>query len=390
MDRLPTVHQRGARRWLSHGGHEAVNSHPHHRVRRREWSEDVPGSSSLGLITLDGSQGEGGGQVLRSALSLSLLTGRPFLMTRIRANRDRPGLRPQHLAAVNAAAELGHARVEGARIGARTLSFEPGTVEPRDLSFDIGTAGATALVLQTLHLPLALKAESPVRLSLTGGTFNTHAPSFPFLQASWTRTMASLGLPVAVAMPTAGFYPQGGGRLEAWIEPGTPQAWTALDRGPRVSLTVTVGTAKLPDRRIAERMAERARELLAEHEIEPEFNLTPWSSRGPGAAISLCAAYQGFHAAFIGLGEPGKPAEQVADEAVEAFLTHERSLGVVDPHTADQLLLPLAFAEGRSVYTVSAVTEHLRTNARTVRAFLDRPIRIEEPRADQPGRVIVG
>ena len=140
-------------------------------------------------------EGEGGGQILRTALTLSLLTGRPFRIVKVRANRDKPGLRPQHLTAVQAAAELGDAEVSGAEVGSRDLTFRPGPYTPRDLSFDIGTAGSTALVLQTLHLPLALRADRPVRLTLTGGTFNATAPSFPFLEATWRAHLAALGMP---------------------------------------------------------------------------------------------------------------------------------------------------------------------------------------------------
>jgi RNA 3'-terminal phosphate cyclase (ATP) len=177
------------RRWLAHSAHPNVAS-PH--VRNRPWRRDIEDfkvipavrSSSeddRDRVTLDGSRGEGGGQILRTALTLSLLTGRPFRMVKIRANRDKPGLRPQHQKAVEAAAALGQARVTGGSVGSRELTFSPSTYAPRDLSIDIGTAGSAGLVLQTLHLPLALKAESPARLALTGGTFNPKAPAFPFL-----------------------------------------------------------------------------------------------------------------------------------------------------------------------------------------------------------------
>ena len=173
----------GGKRWTKHGGHAGVGT-PHSVGERGGCVAKAKGS---GMVNLDGSRGEGGGQILRTALTLSLLTGRPFQIRQIRANRDRPGLRPQHLAAVQAAAELGHAEVSGASVGSRTLTFRPGEVEPRDLTIDIGTAGATALVLQTLHLPIALRAESGVRLTLEGGTFNLAAPSFPFLAETWAR-----------------------------------------------------------------------------------------------------------------------------------------------------------------------------------------------------------
>jgi RNA 3'-terminal phosphate cyclase (ATP) len=342
-------------------------------------------------ITIDGSLGEGGGQVLRTALALSLLTGRPFRMIKVRANREKPGLRPQHLMAVEAAAALG-GEAEGAVVGARELSFRPTEVVPRDLTFDIGTAGATSLVLHTLHLPLALRAESPVRLTLVGGTFNTRAPSFPFLQETWREHMARLGLTVAVKMAAAGYYPRGGGRLEVWIEPGTPHAITVLDRPPLSRLTGVAGTTNLdPRRRIGERLRDRALELLADVglEVDAEVDVVAWHGPGQGTALALTAHHGCVNATTVGLGERGKSAERVADEAVEELLAYEEAEGAVDPHSADQLLLPLALAEGRSTYTVTEVTEHLRTNARIIGLFLDRPIRIEEE-GEQQGRVIVG
>jgi RNA 3'-terminal phosphate cyclase (ATP) len=293
--------------------------------------------------------------------------------------------------AVRAAAALGRAEVTGDAPGSRELSFRPTEVEPRDLAFDIGTAGSTAMVLHTLHLPLALKARRPLRLTLTGGTFNTRAPSVPFLEQTWQPVMAELGLRVALAMPSAGFYPVGGGVLEAWIEPARrPSAWACVDRGPLAAIHGVAGILNLPGRSIAERLRDRAAERLADRGLDATIRLVEWSGRGRGAALSLTAAHARFPATFVGLGERGKPAEVVADEAVEDLLAYEAAAGAVDPHTADQVLLPLALDEGRSIYTVAEVTEHLRTNARTIRAFLDHPIRIEEPDGDRPGRVIVG
>jgi RNA 3'-terminal phosphate cyclase (ATP) len=343
---------------------------------------------------LDGSHGEGGGQILRTALSLSLLTGRPFQIKRIRANRDKPGLRPQHLKAVESAAALGNAEVSGAQVGSRELTFRPGDYEARDLSIDIGTAGSTSLVLQTLHLPLAVRAGSAVRVVLTGGTFNPKAPAFPFLDRTWRAYLAAFGMPVALVMPAAGFYPRGGGRLDAWIEPANPQPWIQLDRGRLVRIRGMAGVANLSDD-IAARMRDRALQRLEEQGVSADVSIEAvrWSSPGRGAALGLVAEHErGVPATFVGLGERGKPAEEVADEAVDELLAFEAvDDGAVDPHSADQILLPLALSEGRSIYTVAEVTEHLRTNARTIRAFLDRPIQIEEPELEgQPGRVIVG
>ena len=380
--------------WVTHARHDGPA--PHRGVGRpsvgpklgRFAVESGPGSR---LVTLDGSGGEGGGQILRSALTLSMLTGRPFRIVKIRANRDKPGLRPQHLKAVEAAASLSGAEVVGGSIGSRDLTFRPGPLQPRDLRVDIGTAGATSLVLQTLHLPLALRSESPVRLTLAGGTFNESAPSFPFLEATWRAHMASLGMPVALSMPSAGYYPAGGGTLEAWIEPATLLPMVLENRGDLVKIRGMAETTNVPTG-IARRMADRAIEGLAARGLSVEVEVGNTPGPGQGASITLIAEFTGaLPVTFVGLGKRGKPAEVVADEAVTELIDHlETGEGAVDLHSADQLLLPLAFAPGRSIYTVTRVTDHLRTNVETIRAFLDRPIRIEESREGSVGRVMVG
>jgi len=242
-------------------------------------------------------------------------------------------------------------------------------------------------LLQTLHLPIAMRAQSGVRLTLAGGTFNRCAPSFPFLESTWRGYMSLLGLPVALSMPAAGFYPKGAGRLEAWIEPGTPRSLTLTERPPLRSIRGFAAVSQL-DPNIADRMRQRAEKRLRAAGLEPEIEAGAWDSSDPGAAIVLTAEHSAMMTSFVGLGERGKPSEAVADEAVDEFLAFEESPGAVDPHSADQLLLPLALAAGPSEYTVTAITEHLRTNAATIQAFLDRPIRIEE-RADGFGRVLV-
>ncbi len=378
-----------SRRWVAHGRHDVL-SRPRRSVGEGPSPELrlVSTSSSGRMIELDGSRGEGGGQILRTALSLSLITGKPFRITRIRANRDVPGLRPQHAAAVEAAAKLGSAEVRGGAIGSKELTFRPGEVSAADFTHDIGTAGSTALVLQTIALPIALKAVKAVRVSLKGGTFNLAAPSFPFLETCWRAHLAGLGVSIGLTMPAAGFYPQGGGRVEAWIEPARPKSRTIRDRGPLQAVRGEAGVCRLGRGAVAERMRDRAVALLADRGIEAEVRLVEWDGPAPGAALSLTADHEHTRASFVGLGARGKPAEAVAAEAVAQLLAFEDAQGAVDPHSADQLLLPLALAEGPSEYTVTEVTEHLRTNVHTIRAFLDREIRVVEDDGGG-GRVVI-
>ncbi len=386
------------RRWTAHSAH-AAGAAPHRLGRTRpKHAQEIAlvtrrahSRGNEDHVELDGSRGEGGGQILRTALALSLITGQPFRIIKIRANRSNPGLRPQHCQAALAAAELGQAEMTGATVGARELTFVPGEYEPRDLTIDIGTAGSTSLVLQTLHLPLALRCSQPVRLVLTGGTFNPKAPAFAFLASTWRAHLAELGMLVALSMPIAGFYPRGGGRLEAWIEPARPRPITAPARGPLKRVYGAAGVANLSDD-IARRMRDRAIECLNAHGIAAEIDLVRWSSPGQGAAVSLVAEHNGIApATFVGLGERGKRSEAVAEEAVTELLAFEAvDQAAVDTYSADQILLPLALAEERSEFTASAITEHLRTNAQTICAFLDRSITIDEPPTEsEPGRVVV-
>jgi RNA 3'-terminal phosphate cyclase (ATP) len=198
-------------------------------------------------------------------------------------------------------------------------------------------------------------------------------------------------MPLALTMPAAGFYPRGGGRLEAWVEPAKLRPWTQTGRGPLHRLRGVAGVANLRDD-IARRMRDRAIQRLEAHGLPAEIEMVHWPSPGQGAALSLTAEHEAATpATFVGLGARGKPSDAVADEAVDQLLAFEAVAGAaVDPHSADQILLPLALAPGRSEFTVSEVTEHLRTNADTIGAFLDRSITIDEPPGeDQPGRVVI-
>jgi RNA 3'-terminal phosphate cyclase (ATP) len=387
------------RRWRAHAAHSGI-AIPHERVRPwagdreelRVVSAETPSRDDRrGEVVLDGSRGEGGGQILRSALTLSLLTGRPFRMTKIRANREQPGLRPQHHQAVEAAASLGAATVSGSVVGSRQLTFRPGAYTARDLSIAIGTAGSAGLVLQTLHLPLAMKTDRRVQLVLSGGTFNPKAPAFPFLDWTWTAFLAAFGSPISLKMLAAGFYPRGGGRIEALIEPAELAPFQQIARGPLRKIRGVAGVANLRED-IAARMRDRAIARLEEQGLSAEIELVRWPSPGQGAAIALVAEHEGsVPATFVGLGERGKMAETVADEAIDELLEFESVRNAaVDPHSADQILLPLAFAPGRSEFTVSMVTEHLRTNVETISAFLDRAIYLKESGADnEPSRVVI-
>lgn len=331
-----------------------------------------------GPLTIDGSQGEGGGQILRTALALSLCRGRAIRLNRIRAARARPGLRPQHLAAVKAAALLSGARVEGAEPGSMELLFTPGPVRPGEYRFDIGTAGSTILVLQTL-LPALAGAPQPSRLVLEGGTHNPRAPSFAFLERAYLPLLRRMGARVAARLARPGFYPAGGGRLEVEIEPAALSPLMLEARGRLLGIRAHVLIARLP-RHVAEReLAVLARALDPPPEAGWVEAVT--ASRGPGNAVVVEVESREITEIFTGFGERGVPAETVAG-GVAAAVRRYLAAGVpVGEHLADQLLLPLALAGGGALRTLRP-TRHALTNIAVIERFLPLRFRCEELAAD--------
>jgi RNA 3'-phosphate cyclase len=327
------------------------------------------------MIQIDGSQGEGGGQVLRSALALSILTGERFRIDRIRAKRSKPGLRPQHLAAVKAAAKISQAAVEGAESGSGTLFFEPGRVRAGKYHLDIGTAGSTSLVLQTVFVPLSL-AKGSSTVTLTGGTHVPYSPCYHFLEMHWLPFLISSGYSASIEMEQAGYYPEGGGKVRAVIRQAKNIAPLQLvDRGKLLSIQGVSAVSNL-DSAIAKRQ-----KLQALRRLEPVFSdvkIKDMSlpSPGKGTFILLLAQFENSRGCFFSLGQIGKRAERVADEAVEALEDFLESDGTVDPYLADQLLLPLVFASGESQVKTSRVTKHLLTNAAIIEQFTNARILI--------------
>lgn len=337
------------------------------------------------MIKLDGAMGEGGGQILRSALALSLLTGKPFHLRRIRARRPKPGLQPQHLMSVRAAMAVGQAEAHGASLGSAELTFWPGSVQSSDYRFDIGTAGATGLVLHTLYLPLALRGSRTSTLTLVGGTHVSTSPCFHFLETTWRPFMERFGMSIRLEMIRPGFYPRGGGEIVCKIDPVSQLVGLRAEaRGP-VRISGFSAVAGLTSD-IARRQARQAERRLKAADQEISVREENWVG-GPGTVLGLVAHTAPVDVLFFGLGERRKPAERVADEAVDQLLAYlDSPTAAVDPHSADQILLPLVFAPGPSCFTVSEITDHLTTNLDVIRRFLDRDIHIEG-KPGRPGRV---
>lgn len=325
------------------------------------------------MIEIDGSVGEGGGQVLRSALSLSCLTGRAFSIRNIRKNRSQPGLMRQHLMAVQSAARLSSARVEGDRLGSVSLVFQPGKVRGGDYAFDIGTAGSTTLVLQTLVPPL-LRAEKRSRVSVVGGTHVPFSPCWDYFAGVFWPAVARLGVQGEPVLESYGFYPRGGGQIRCRVQPSPELSpCTLLERGRLLRVSGVSAVGNLP-RLIAERQSRSALDLLREAvggDVEMELEIKEVRVYGHGTFIFLKAEYEHADAGFTVLGARGKPAELVGEEAAREFLEHHRTGMPVDPHLADQLVLYLACAPGPSLVATSRITRHLVTNLEVAGYFLN-------------------
>ena len=337
-------------------------------------------------IELDGSFGEGGGQILRTSLTLALLTGKAFHLANVRARRSKPGLQPQHLMSVRAAAAIGQAQVQGASLHSTDLVFEPGPVTAGKYHFPIGTAGAVGLVLHTLYLPLALRGTVPSELTLEGGTHVSTSPCFHFLDVTWRPYLERLGLHVKLQMRRPGFYPRGGGVVVAHIQPCARLIGLQCTERARVTRVRGFSAVAGLPADIAARQHRRAVNRLKRAGLKVDLTQETWAG-GPGTVLALVLDTQPVPTLFFGLGARGKPAERVADEAADQALAYlEAEAGAVDTHSADQLVLPLALAEGPSTFTVPAVTSHLLTNVAVIRRFLDREI-VCEGEEDEPGTV---
>ena len=326
------------------------------------------------MISIDGSLGEGGGQVLRTALALSLLSGQDFQLINIRAKRKKPGLQAQHLEAVRAATAIAKAEVEGAALGSQSLIFRPNGIHPGRYHWEIGTAWATTLVFQTVYLPLS-RLGAASNLVITGGTHVPWSPCYHYLAMQWLPFMQRIGLEISLSLEQAGFYPQGGGKISAVIRP-IPNILplTLTERGALVQIRGISAVANL-DRKIAERQCNQVlRRLGAKYPLN-DLRIVELPSRFKGTLLLLLVEFAQSSACYFGLGEIGKPAERVADEAIDALEEFLATDGAIDQFLADQLLLPLAFAEGCSRYRTSKVTQHLLTNAEVLKAFL--PVKIE-------------
>ena len=318
-------------------------------------------------LHIDGSMGEGGGQILRSSLAMSLCLGKPFHITRVRASRRRPGLQPQHLAAVRAAAEISTADLAGATPGSAELTFAPQAIKPGHYRFATGTAGSATLVLQTV-LPALLTADRPSHLELSGGTHNPLAPSFDFIRLAFLPLINRMGPRVTARLVRPGFYPAGGGLMQVDIDPAPRlQPLCLRERGAVLEKTAVAHVSHLPLH-----IAQRELHVIGPNLGLPAENmqsLEVTASPGPGNAVSVIIRSQHITEVFTGFGMPGVRAETVASRLVEHVRRYLDAGVPVGRHLADQLLLPLALA-GTGSYLTLQPSLHTTTNIAVIQQFM--------------------
>jgi RNA 3'-terminal phosphate cyclase (ATP) len=337
------------------------------------------------MIIIDGSEGEGGGQIVRNACALSLVTGAPFRITNVRGGREKPGLMRQHVTAIEAACTIGGGECEGVAVGSREMLFRPGKVAAGDYHFAVGTAGSTNLVLQTVLMPLLL-ADGPSRLVLEGGTHNVFAPPFDFIDRVFLPIVNRMGPRISARLVRHGFYPRGGGRIEVEIEPAPLVPVECVERGTMLSCSATAFFAGLPFE-VADREIQMAKKQLDWPERAFSVRELP-EEQGPGNILLLEAVYEHATEIVSGFGKLGVPAEHVAKRAAGRMQGYLDSTAFAGPYLADQLLLPFAIAGG-GVFTTVKPSQHATTAADIIALFLDRKT-VFQHEAGGTHRVTVG
>lgn len=318
------------------------------------------------MLTIDGSQGEGGGQVLRSCLALSVCLGKPFRITHIRSNRKKPGLKRQHRTSVLAAAQISSAQVSGAELDSQELTFIPQTVVPGQYRFDIGSAGSTTLVLQTI-LPPLLTASGTSRIVLSGGTHNPMAPPFDFLEETFLPLIRRMGPQVTCRLHRAGYFPAGGGEIEVEIHPSKPlHPLNISERGDILECRATATVVNLP-KSIADRELKMLKNTLG---WKPDCLEVHHATTAGGAANVLTAQVRSQQVCevFTGFGQQGVRAETVAHRVSQEVQQYLDAGVPVGTHLADQLLIPLALAGGGSFRTLKP-SVHTTTNIDVIEQF---------------------
>jgi len=324
------------------------------------------------MIEIDGSEGEGGGQILRTAIALSALTKQEVRVSRIRMNRPEPGLAAQHLCAVRGVAAICNALVEGDRVGSTELVFHPKDINGGTHRLDVGTAGSITLVLQACLLS-ACRSKERLHLQIFGGTNVRWSPPIDFYREVLFPKLTFLGMDINIERVVRGFYPEGGGSVEVTLMPNTMlKPWTCLERGELESIEGTCFAQNLPYH-VCQRMTAAASKAFLGHGVA--FELERGRGISTGAGCFVLARYSHTILSGDALGERGMPAENVGENAAKALRSEMGSAATLDLHTADQLLPYLALANGASTFVVREMSGHLQTQINLIERFL--PVEIE-------------
>lgn len=339
------------------------------------------------FIEIDGSTGEGGGQILRTCLSLSLLTGKPFTLFNIRKNRTRPGLRPQHISSIMLASKIGIADTTGDNLNSSQVTFSPKQIHPGKYKINIGTAGSTSLVLQSIYLPLGFTS-SESSIIIEGGTHVPWSPTYDFLQKQWRPMISRIGCQVDLKLERAGYFPQGGGQINVKVKPKQILSGLQIPHRGRLKRISGISSVSNLNRDIAVRQRSQVVRRIGHKYPLSDIRIVKLKSRFKGTSICLICEFEHSQCSYSALGKKGKPAEEVADEVVEKIIYFMETDAVLDEYSADQLLLPLSFAETNSNYSTPKVTQHLVTNAKIISKFISTRI-ILEGDIDSPGSISI-
>ena len=344
----------------------------------------------MDMLEIDGNYGEGGGQILRSSLSLSAILNRPVRINGIRAGRKKPGLAPQHLTSVNAVAAITTAEVTGGQLGSQTLTFRPQQISAGNYTFDVAevrpSAGALSLVFQSIALPLSF-AKAASTVTLRGGTHVPWSPTVHYLQEVFVPMAARFGFKGSIQLNRWGWYPKGGGEAIAKVQPTADWHGVQFEhRGKLQAIHGISAASNLPEH-ILNRQHNQIEKRLARFDPLVDIERVRGESIGQGTLVFLKAGFTNSQAGFAALGARDKRAETVADEACQALVDFLKSDAVIEPHLADQLILPMALAKGESRFTTSQITRHLTTNIWLVQQFL--PVQFEvNGTVNEPGEIV--